>query len=122
LEVAVRLISQVQDALTFPRPETQADTIVQAITTLAEYKPDGIMQATLAAQMIATNDAAALFMRRATLPNQPSEFTDLNIARATRLMRLHLEQIEAMQKLKGLAGHQKIVVERVEVQPAVRRL
>ena len=30
-------------------------------------------------------------------------------------MRLHLEQIEAMQKLKGKAGQQKVTVEHVHV-------
>jgi hypothetical protein len=30
-------------------------------------------------------------------------------------MRLHLEQIEAMQKLKGKAGQQKVTVEHVDV-------
>ena len=37
------------------------------------------------------------------------------MVRATRLMRLHLEQIEAMQKLKGKAGQQKVTVEHVHV-------
>jgi hypothetical protein len=34
---------------------------------------------------------------------------------ATRLMRLHLDQIEAMQKLRGKAGQQKVTVEHVHV-------
>lgn len=65
--------------------------------------------------MVATGEAALMFMHRATLPEQPTENIDRNVARATRLMRLHLEQIEAMQKLKGKAGQQKVTVEHVHV-------
>jgi len=39
----------------------------------------------------------------------------MNVVRATRLLRLHLEQIEALQKLRGKAGHQKVTVEHVHV-------
>jgi hypothetical protein len=42
-----------------------------------------------------------------TLPGQTVEGTDLNVVRATRLMRLHLEQIEAMQKLKGKEANKR---------------
>jgi hypothetical protein len=57
--------------------------------------------------MTATGEAALMFLRRATNPEQPVELVDLNVVRATRLMRLHLEQIEAMQKLKGKSGQHK---------------
>jgi hypothetical protein len=58
---------------------------------------------------------ALMFLNRATLPEQTVDGVDRNVVRATRLMRLHLEQIEAMQKLKGKAGQQKVTVEHVHV-------
>jgi hypothetical protein len=76
---------------------------------LAEHAPRNITEASLAAQMTATSEAALMFLNHPTLPRQTTEGIDLNVARATRLMRLHLEQIEAMQKLKGKAGQQKTV-------------
>jgi hypothetical protein len=56
-----------------------------------------------------------MFLHRATIEGQTTEGTDLNVVRATRLMRLHLEQIEAMQKLKGKSGQQTVTVEHVHV-------
>ena len=35
--------------------------------------------------------------------------------RATRLMRIFTEQLDAMAKLKGKSGHQKVTVEHVHV-------
>jgi len=56
-----------------------------------------------------------MFLHRAAIEGQTTEGTDLNVARATRLMRLYLEQIEAMQKLKGKAGQQTVTVEHVHL-------
>ena len=78
-------------------------------------KPQNLTEAMLAGQMIAVNDAVHLFLRRATLPNQGIESTELNVLRATRLMRVFNEQLEAMQKLKGKAGQQKVTVEHVHI-------
>jgi hypothetical protein len=36
--------------------------------------------------------------------NQSNEAVDSNVLRATRLMRVFMQQLEAMQKLKGKAG------------------
>ncbi len=69
----------------------------------------------LAVQMIAANDAALLFLRRATADGQTVEGSDGNVLRATRLMRLFIEQLAAMAKLKGKTGQQKVVVEHVHV-------
>ena len=66
-------------------------------------------------QMIAANHAALLFLRRATADGQTVEGADGNVLRATRLMRLFIEQLAAMAKLKGKASQQKVVVEHVHV-------
>jgi hypothetical protein len=66
--------------------------------------------------MIGVHEAALLFLRRATLEGQTFQGADANVLRATRLMRLFQEQLSAMAKLKGKAGHQKVTVEHVHVQ------
>ncbi len=65
--------------------------------------------------MIAVHHAAMKFLYRATLEGQTFEGTDMNIARATRLMRLYTMQTEAMAKLRGTTGQQRMVVEHVNV-------
>jgi hypothetical protein len=115
LEVADRVTSQMADALVWPKPRNQTELIIKAITALAGYSPSNSIEASLAVQMTATGEAALSFLNRAMLPDQPSEIVDRIVTRATRLMRLHLEQIEAMQKLKGTAGQQKVTVEHVHV-------
>lgn len=70
----------------------------------------------LAVQMIATHEASLRFMRLAIRDDQTFEGHDANVLRASRLMRLHLEQIAAMQRLKGKTVQQKVTVEHVNVQ------
>ena len=65
--------------------------------------------------MIAANDAALLFLRRATADGQTVEGADADVLRATWLMRVFIEQLVAMANLKGKAGQQKVVVEHVHV-------
>ena len=81
----------------------------------APVAPQNATEAMLAVQMIAANDAALLFLRRATADGQTVEGSDGNVLRATRLMRLFTEQLAAMAKLKGKTGQQKVVVEHVHV-------
>jgi hypothetical protein len=69
----------------------------------------------LAAQMIATNDAALMLVRRSTLEGQTLEGVNASVLLATRLMRLFIQQVEAMQKLKGKASLQNLTVEQVNV-------
>jgi hypothetical protein len=114
-EVADRFVHQAACALAFPKPEDAAASLKTAILLIQELEPKNFTEAALAIQMVATGEAALMFMHRATIPEQSTETIDRNVARATRLMRLHLEQIEAMQKLKGKAGQQKVTVEHVHV-------
>ena len=67
----------------------------------------------LAVQMIAVQEAALVFLNRATAKGQSFEGADANTVRAVRLMRLFNDQAEAMQKLKGKTGQQKMTVEHV---------
>ena len=114
-EVAIRIVDQVGNSLIRPKPNSTDDLLVQAISTIAEFAPQNVTEGLLATQMIATHDAALMFVTNATRDQQTFEGRDANILRATRLMRLYLEQIEAMQKLKGKAGQQLVTVEHVHV-------
>ena len=64
--------------------------------------------------MIAVNEAALMFVKRATSGTE-AQITDSNVLRATRLLRIFLEQVTAMQKLQGKTGQQKVTVEHVHV-------
>jgi hypothetical protein len=77
--------------------------------------PKNVVEAMLAVQMIASHEASLLFLRRATLDDQSTEGIDANVLRATRLMRVFAQQVEAMQKLKGKAIQQTLTVEQVNV-------
>ena len=53
--------------------------------------------------------------RRSTSEGQHLAVIDASVLHSTRLMRLFIQQIEAMQKLKGRASQQNLVVEHVDV-------
>ncbi|MGA2117315.1 MAG: hypothetical protein ABSH56_21460 [Bryobacteraceae bacterium] len=114
LEVADRMTHQMATAMVWPKPTGDTESLIKAITALAAFAPQNAIEASLAAQMTATGEMALMFLNRVTSPEQTVDGVDRNVVRATRLMRLHLEQIEAMQKLKG-AAQQKVTVEHVHV-------
>ena len=89
--------------------------LAQATAMLAELNPANATEALLAAQVVGTHRLAMKFMASAVLPGQVLGVADSHILKAIRLMRLYNEQLEAMSKLKGKAGHQRVVVEHVTV-------
>src|SRR5437870_13315768 len=109
LDAADRFMVQVGPALVWPKPKDADDHLIRASALIAEVAPQNVTEAMLATQMIAANDAALLFLRRATLDNQTFDGVEANVPRASRLMRIFNEQLEAMQKLKGKASEQKTV-------------
>ena len=114
-DVAYRIMCQVGYAQVWPKPADWDDKMAKSLALIGEMAPQNVTEAMLAAQMIATNDAALKFVRCATLEGQTFEGVDANVLRATRLMRLYLQQVEAFQKLKGKAGLQTLTVEQVNV-------
>ena len=94
---------------------TPGERLISAIDMIAGLKPANATEALLAVQMVGVHDAATKFLAQATPADQSVEGRDANVLRATRLMRLFNEQLEAMQKLKGKAGQQKVTVEHVHV-------
>jgi hypothetical protein len=110
-----RFLCHAANALVWPNDPNGKDAIVEAAAVMEEMAPQNATETMLSVQMIATHEAALKFLRCATLEGQTMEGSDANVLRATRLMRVFNEQIEAMQKLKGKTGQQKVTVEHVTV-------
>jgi hypothetical protein len=115
--LALHLINQATGPLSVGARGDAArhDAINLTMDMLTEIGPKGAMQGMLAAQMCGVHAAASEFIQRALHPEQPSEMVDRNIQRAGRLMRLFAQQLDSMQKLKGLSGQQTVTVEHVTV-------
>jgi hypothetical protein len=94
---------------------SRVESIAAALEMLDELKPANTIEAMLSVQMVGIHEAAVLFLQRATLEGQTFEGSNANAIRATRLMRLFIDQLGAMAKLKGKAGQQKVTVEHVHV-------
>jgi hypothetical protein len=114
-EVADRILVQVAGSLVWPKPIGDVKALTSGMALIEDMSPQNATEAMLATQMIAAHDAALKFLYRATLDDQPTEVIDASVLRSTRLMRLFGEQLEAMQKLKGKSGQQRVRVEHVHV-------
>jgi hypothetical protein len=95
--------------------ENKIERQVNAMGVVREMDPKNATEAMLAVQMFGVHNAAVKFLRGAMIEGQTLQGADANVLRATRLMRLFNEQLEAMAKLKGKAGQQKVTVEHVHV-------
>ena len=95
--------------------ESTLPGLQSSMELLLELRTGNATEAMLAVQMLGTHEAAVKFLRRAMLKGQTPEGMDANVRRAQRLMRLFVEQVSAMAKLKGKTGQQKVAVEHVHV-------
>jgi hypothetical protein len=116
-QTAERLLRQAGSVLVWPNqlPDKPGAAIIQTAAVMAEMAPQNATEGMLAVQMVATHEAGLMFLARATRDDQAFEARDANVQRATQLLKLHLDQIEAMQKLKGKTGQQTVKVEYVNV-------
>jgi len=103
-------------ALVHPKPPTDCTlALVEAFDTAKEVAPKGPVQAVLAAQIVAANQASAKFLAASLSEEQTLEARTANVNRAVRLMQVYLLQIEAFEKLRGNFVQQKVIVEHVHV-------
>jgi len=86
----------------------------KALAQMAQMNPQTYLEAMLISQMVAVNSAITKTFHRALLPEQTSYGKETNMAYATKLQRTFLQQVEALQKLKG-KGQQTVRVEHVTV-------
>jgi len=77
--------------------------VASSLAGIKEIALQSGLEAMLATQMIAVNDAALMFLCGAT-QDQYHDAADRNVVRASRLMRIFLEQITALQRLRGRIG------------------
>jgi len=116
--VADRLLLQTASA-TLPhwglKDSTPGERLELAASALAEMEPSNATEAMLANQMLAVNDAALLFVNQATLAETSSQQRDDHTERVCKFLALYIQQVDAMQRLKGKAGRQKVTVEHVTV-------
>ncbi len=77
-------------------------------------RPKDSLEAMLATQMVAVHRMAMSCMGRAARPDQSDLGVEVNINRATKLMRSFVIQTEALGRYRG-KGEQKMVVEHVHV-------
>jgi hypothetical protein len=115
-EVGDAIVCQVGQCLVERGSADAAERLSRAVNSLEEMKPANLTEAMLAGQMLTANTAAQRFLAFALVDGQTAEGADRNVTRAVRLMRIFIEQIDAMQRLKGRTGQQRVVVEHVNVQ------
>ena len=121
-KVARRLVGQLMSMQALEREPFDADMCTSAISLLGELEPKNATEGLLAVQMLGVHEVATRFLQLATVPGQSSEATDAHIAKITKLCRLFNEQLEAMAKLKGKTGQQKVTVSMFTFTTAERRL
>jgi len=93
----------------------ESDTnLAVAFTQIADLAPQTPLEALLISQMVAVNTAIGKTLYRAMLPDQTPYGKESNFGYATKLQRIFLQQIEALQKLRG-KGLQTVRVEHVTV-------
>lgn len=84
------------------------------IAAMAGAAPSDELEGMLAAQMVATHNAAMECYRRAMLPEQTSQARDMNLTQANKLTRSYATLLQTLDKRRG-RGQQKVTVEHVYV-------
>ena len=77
--------------------------------------PQDEIQGMLAIQLFAAHCMAMEFSRRAMHPEQRCDGVDANVARASQFMKVFMEQVACLQKLRGRGSQQSVRVEHVHV-------
>jgi hypothetical protein len=114
-ELANQIIGQMSGVMVAHQFKSESERICCAIAAMMDLKSGNLAESLLAIQMTGVHFAALKFLKDAAFKDQTFEGQDANVLRATRLMRLFNEQLDAMAKLKGKSGQQKVTVEHVHV-------
>ena len=86
-----------------------------ALATLVSIAPKDEVEGMLAAQMVAAHSASMECYRRAMIGEQSLEGRQSNLSHAGKLSRTYVQLLEALNRHRGKAGHQKVTVEHVHV-------
>lgn len=115
LDAASRLLFQAKSALTLWGQKNNDGLFKDGIAMMREIAPQNELEAMLAVQMLAVHEAALRFLMFATQDGQYVETAHGSVLRATGLTRVFLEQLAAIQRLKGKTGQQNVTVKHVHV-------
>lgn len=88
---------------------------VGAISSLVGINPKDELEGMLAAQLVASHNAAMECYRRAMLGQQTFEGRRENLSQASRLSRTHAALLEALNRHRGKGHQQRVTVEHVTV-------
>ncbi len=111
------LFLQVANSLWLPEWKDEDDKIraaQAAYDAMTQIAPRSELEGMLAAQMIATHNAAMECLRRAMIPDQALPSRDANLKHAAKLMSLYERQLAALDKHRG-KGKQTITVKHLNV-------
>jgi hypothetical protein len=106
------ILSQVSSTL----PNGDSEDVSNFITALMHgLKPKDETEGVLIAQMVGTHNLIMEYMKRAMIPGQYLEAANDYTNRAYKLMNLFLKQVETLEKYRGKAAQQKVIVEHVHI-------
>jgi hypothetical protein len=93
------------------------DTVLSlAVDMLEDLAPQTPLESLLIAQMLAANGAIRHMMTSAFFEGQTFAGKEMNLNQVTKMQRTFLQQVDALQKLRGLTGQQTVRVEHVTVE------
>jgi hypothetical protein len=110
------IVNQTLNTLWLAHSDKNAQTnqFIAVSMALAGIGPRDELEGMLAAQLVATHQAAMECYRRAMLPEQPSEGRQENLRQGVRLCRVYADLVLALDKHRG-KGQQRVTVEHVHV-------
>ena len=114
MDLTQRLLEQAIDAVITYEEFKDLRQYNHVLAALHGIGPRDPLEGLLAVQMVAVHNQAMEFIRRAALKEQPSLGVDLNVNRATKLLRTFLVQMEALNRHRG-KGDRRMVVEHLHV-------
>lgn len=117
-EFAMQMLKQVGQTYWLPEGSPTEDHVELARASIAMLQgiaPKDELEGMLAAQMVATHNAALDCFRRAMIPSQTFHGRDNSLKNGAKLAALYVRQIEALNKHRG-KGQQKVTVEHVHVE------
>ena len=95
--------------------QSPADALNNAIGMLSGIDPQTQEEGMLATQMVAIHNMMMEVSRRTLVKGQSTDGVTENINRAVKLSRVFTAQLDALQKLRGESGKQKMTIEHVHV-------
>jgi len=106
------IISQVSNTL----PTSDSEEVSNFTVALMHgLRPRDETEGVLIAQMAGTHNLIMEYMKRAMIPGQYLEAANDYTARAYKLMNIFLKQVETLEKYRGKAAQQKVIVEHVHI-------